>query len=477
MKVKNKKLNRRFSYAIIAALVMANMNFPGNISVYAKTLNTKLVDKDRLYGANRYDTAAKVSEYGWETSDYVILANGENFADALCAAPLAKKYNAPILLTPSNELNDSTLKEIQRLKATNIFIIGKYGAVSQVSEDSLKTLNSNIQITRLGGNDRYETSLEVAKALGNVSKVAVASGEGYADALSIASVAAALTDKDNSMAILLTAKDKLPDSIQKYLADNKAKITDTFIIGGFGAVSKEAAEKVSDNFVRLSGEDRYETNTKVMTYFLDKLKFDKFYIVEGNGPKGDEFADALSGAALASITSSPIVLTYKTLSKTTKEFIEAAAAKGARIIAVGGEAVVPKELLQSVKDILIAIGGETPTPPTTPTTPAVPGGTQTTPSTPSAADVKAELTSIYNKFSSIDWSSKPIAIQSLASNIKISLGKAIADASYDVTNDAVSIKAQYRGMETEDKTDFRNTILNSIDLSTILKIANIYGVD
>jgi len=45
----------------------------------------------RLAGQDRYETAAQISTKGWNQSDYAILSSGENFPDALCAAPLAKK--------------------------------------------------------------------------------------------------------------------------------------------------------------------------------------------------------------------------------------------------------------------------------------------------------------------------------------------------------------------------------------------------
>lgn len=487
MRGRDKKITRRFSYAMIAALVVANANFPGNMTVYAKTQNNKLADKDRIYGANRYDTAAKVSEYGWDTSDYVILANGENFADALCAAPLAKKYNAPILLTPGTELNDSTLKEIKRLKASHIFIIGKYGAVSKDSETQLTGINAqgeiNIEVTRLGGNDRYETSLEVAKALGSVNKVALASGEGYADALSVASVAAALTDKDNSMAILLTAKDKLPDSIKNYLSDNKVKISDTFVIGGIGAITKEAASAIENSYVRLWGTDRYETNVNVMGYFFSKSKFDKFYIVQADGPRGDEFADALSGAALASITSSPIVLTYKTLSEATKEFINGAAAKGAKSIAVGGEAVVPKELLQSVSDIIIKAVGQISELPIDPNNPggAATGteagtGTGAGAGTANSGEIIAQLTSVRDKLNSISSLFTNQKMQEAVSLIQASLSKAIANPSYDITSDEIAIISKLSELTQQELDTFKSILRNNIDATTRSNLKKFYGL-
>lgn len=58
------------------------------------------------------------------TSDYAILVNGENFPDALSASVLAKKYNAPILLTGSSSLDDTASNQLTRLKVKKVFIVG-----------------------------------------------------------------------------------------------------------------------------------------------------------------------------------------------------------------------------------------------------------------------------------------------------------------------------------------------------------------
>lgn len=119
---------------------------------------------------------------GWTKSDYAVLALGEDYPDALCAAPLAGKYKAPILLTETNSIPASTLATIQQLQVKNIFIIGGTGVISKHVQDKLTVLG--ITTTRLVGQTRYDTDIAVAKQLGTVSQIAVVTGEDYADALS-----------------------------------------------------------------------------------------------------------------------------------------------------------------------------------------------------------------------------------------------------------------------------------------------------
>ena len=71
----------------------------------------------RISGVDRYQTAIEISSEGWESAETVIIARGNDFADALAGVPLAHAYEAPILLTLTDELSDNVLAEIERLRA------------------------------------------------------------------------------------------------------------------------------------------------------------------------------------------------------------------------------------------------------------------------------------------------------------------------------------------------------------------------
>ena len=145
-----------------------------------------------IKGADRYETAANVSKSGWDKgSDYVVVANGDFFADALCAAPLAKKYNAPILLTTANQLPDATASEISRLSGKHVIIVGGESVVSKKVENSLQSINTKSDVKRISGEDRFETSVNIAKEIGTTDSAVIANGYNYADALSISAIAAA----------------------------------------------------------------------------------------------------------------------------------------------------------------------------------------------------------------------------------------------------------------------------------------------
>lgn len=302
------------------------------------------VNKNKVYGKDRIETSIKISQEGWQgSSDTVVIAQGYDYADALCAAPLAKKFNAPILLSEKNGLRDDVVNEIRRLKATKIFIIGGTGALSQNIEKQLKDININ-SVERICGQDRYETSIKVAKFLGTFDSIVISTGNGYADSLSIAPIAA-----QKCMPIILTNKDKLTEDAINFIKASNVK--NTYIIGGTGVISNDV-EKSVPNAKRINGNDRYETNYEVINYFKDELKFDNIYVARGDGPNGNEFADALSGSALASKTSSPMVLVQNNVNSQTVQLLKSQMAKNINVIALGGDSAVKDEVIKVLYDFL-----------------------------------------------------------------------------------------------------------------------------
>ncbi|MDP4179447.1 MAG: cell wall-binding repeat-containing protein, partial [Bacillota bacterium] len=299
------------------------------------TVVNKTISKNRISGDNRFETASKISEAGWTTtSEYAVIATGEDYPDALCAAPLAKKYDAPIILTEKNKLSDAAKNELTRLSVKKVFIIGGTGAVSSDVETEINNLG--IIPTRIAGTNRYETSLKIAKQLGSPTAINIATGDNFADALSISSIAAMKGEP-----ILLTSKDSINDDINQYIKDNSSTITDSYIIGGTGVISDTVANSLK-NPIRLSGKNRYETNTEVLKNFKSDLDISNVYLATGNN-----FPDALAASALAAKTKSPILLVDSRVDDSTKSFVNDNNNSILNITAVGGTGVISDDILES----------------------------------------------------------------------------------------------------------------------------------
>lgn len=242
---------------------------------------------NRVYGNTRFETSYKLFDMGWSSSDTVILANGMDYPDALTAAPLAGKYNAPILLS-----RNTTLASQPELKASlmnkgvkNVIIVGGETAISSGIQNEISSLGINVR--RIGGRDRYETSVLIAKEVGvNNGEISLAYGMSFADGLSISSVAA-----KKQSPILLTRTDYIPDVVKAFINENN--INKTYIIGSTTVITDGVASQTKGP-ERLGGANRYETNSKIFQRFKSELNLDSVFIASGLS-----FPDALSSSALA----------------------------------------------------------------------------------------------------------------------------------------------------------------------------------
>ena len=271
--------------------------------VPVKAINKQVV---KLVGSDRYATAVELSKKQFSTADAICIVNGQALADGLTITPLATHYKAPILLSNKDKLPQSTKDEILRLKATRAFIGGREGVISENVVNELKSLGIK-EVIRLGGKDRYDTALEIAKYIDancfTVKEVVVANGYGEADSLSIASVAGS-----RQMAIILTEKDNMNSNVHNWVKSKK--LSNAYIIGSKGVVSDELLVSI-DAMVegdvlsnRLGGKDRYETNAKVIQrFFPDELN--EVYLSKGwNG----YLIDALSSGVISALNDSPVIL-------------------------------------------------------------------------------------------------------------------------------------------------------------------------
>ena len=243
---------------------------------------------DRISGSNRYLTAIAISQKGWDSADTVVLATSRNFPDALAGGPLAYKEDAPMLLTINDRLGTETKKEIQRLGAEKVIILGGIGAISTDVEAELRSMN--LEIDRIGGKTRYETATLISEELESDEAVVV-SGLNFPDVLSASPYAA-----KNGVPILLTRADRLPSETEQALED----VTSTRVIGGIGAVSEDVYGELPDP-TRYGGKNRYETGHEIATRLMTET--DKAYIATGL-----DFPDALTGSVLAAKDDSPILL-------------------------------------------------------------------------------------------------------------------------------------------------------------------------
>lgn len=86
----------------------------------------------RISGSNRYKGSAAVAEAAYPQPDHAIVVNGEVFSDALVSAPLAQKYNAPILLVKNKVLEPEVATYFKKYGEgmDTVHILGGYLSVT-----------------------------------------------------------------------------------------------------------------------------------------------------------------------------------------------------------------------------------------------------------------------------------------------------------------------------------------------------------
>lgn len=301
----------------------------------------KIENKTRIAGKNRFNTSASIAGklYSEEVSN-VVLANGYNYADQISASILGGELKAPVFLVGNDsEYDKEALNYIKQHmdKGGKVYLVGGKNSIKDALVTSIKSLGVK-NIERIEGKDIYETHIKVNNKL-NVEKgspIIIASGEGFADALSAATIA-----QINKYPIILTEKNNLSKAAEAYIKNiSPSKV---YIIGGEGVVSKNIKNTVSSltgigdsDIVRISGGDRYKTNMNVLKYF--DIKGDTLAIASGTS-----FPDSLVGSVYAANSSAPILLVSNTINLS--EQSKYVYAKGYKnCIIFGGEGVVSDKL-------------------------------------------------------------------------------------------------------------------------------------
>jgi len=131
-----KKLVRNTALIIATGSLVGTSLAPG---VYAQDVSSQ-----NISGSDRFSTAVKISQSGWNQSETVILTNANAVADSLSVAPLASKLRVPVLLTQSNALNEATRTEISRLGAKKVLIIGGQYSISSGATECRAALPTSI---------------------------------------------------------------------------------------------------------------------------------------------------------------------------------------------------------------------------------------------------------------------------------------------------------------------------------------------
>lgn len=198
----------------------------------------------RLAGKDRYETSAKISEFGWPTANSftsrrLYLASGLEYGPGLIAGAAAGRVDSPVLLSRTSQLPPVIANEIARLRPTQVVQIG-YGSGSGTIADSVGSSASNlvgasrVVIHESTLNELSAVVAEQTPSRGLLAPVALlASSENFPDALAAGAAAGA-----GSVPLLMTSRWCLSKRVSEQLALYK---TSSLLVVGLSAAISDAA--------------------------------------------------------------------------------------------------------------------------------------------------------------------------------------------------------------------------------------------
>lgn len=286
----------------------------------------------RIAGADRYSTAALVSERGFPMgASTAFLVTGRSFKDALAVAPWANLTRSPVLATDLATLPPVIQAELKRLNPSRIVIIGGPQAVSVDVENRLGSVVPGAVVERVAGANGYATSAAISAAAFPTSpNVLLASGDAFPDGLVGGPLAAGGTP-----ILLAPAKGALPAPVRdEILRLGATKVT---VLGGTAAVSETVVSALRSAGVtveRVAGSDRYATSVAVARRAFP-ANVNQVYLATGSN-----YPDALVSVGLQTAARGPLLLSPgNCLPPQAIDYLKGM--PGARIIPIGGTSALP----------------------------------------------------------------------------------------------------------------------------------------
>lgn len=232
------------------------------------------IDIVRYGGADRYATSLLIAEAvaadaGGEL-EWVVMVSGRSWHEAVVAASVAGRLEAPVLMTPPDSVRSDALAFLDRVGVSKVLLVssgtGSARTITEAVDEQLR--QTGIAIERVGGDDQYRTGVAVAERLGAVNALSgaktaiIASGEVFADALVAGPLSA-----HGGLPVLLTPHAELQDDVAGYL--KSAGIERVVLMGGTAALSQQVENAVGALGIsadRIAGASRFETAAQTAAY-------------------------------------------------------------------------------------------------------------------------------------------------------------------------------------------------------------------
>lgn len=357
-------MRRLLAAAAAVLLAGAGLAFglPAPVAAADQTEPLAQVTVTRYGGPDRYATSLLVAEAVAADADgsvdSVVIVSGRSWTEAVVAASIAGRLEAPVLMTPPSELRADAQQFLARVGASKAVLV----ATGADTDD--RTIDASVggaleaaglTVEWVGGADQYETGVEVARRAGTAGTLGdfgptaiVASGEVFADAL----VAGPLSARGGHP-VLLSPQAGLHPGVESYLSS--AGIRHVVLMGGSAALSPAVESAIRDMGIavsRMAGASRYDTATATAGFMAEQSAGTCF----DGSPVGLARArvpfDSFSAAPLLARQCAPLVLTEPgEISGETATFLDAVRASDGisdvRLTVFGGDAAVSQAAIDA----------------------------------------------------------------------------------------------------------------------------------
>lgn len=193
---------------------------------------------DRIAGANRIDTAARVAEAMAPSEQIGIdpdrgrtafLTNAWTQVDAVAAAPRAHQSGHPTVLTHRDEVPRRTREALDAFGAHTVVAVG---GEAVVGPDVVAQLEADgYEVERVAGSDRFATAAAFAEWVGGGSfgydhgdATLAAGGDDQLGKALVAGVYASAFGDGPPAPLLLVTGEVLPEPTERFLADHAAEV-------------------------------------------------------------------------------------------------------------------------------------------------------------------------------------------------------------------------------------------------------------
>lgn len=320
------------SRLLVILAVAVSLVVPGT------TASAAGLDVIRVSGADRYATAAAVSQAAWPAgAPIAFVATGRDFADALAIAAVGGA-GGPVLLTEPGALPKVTADELRRLDPSSIVLVGGPRAVSDAVQRAIarNATGTSVAVGRIAGPDRYATAVEIGRAfLPDADLVYLT--DGHASSASLVA-AAAVGHRDG--VLLTTARGTLPSSVAAELA--RRRPAELVVVGDVSTTVVNEAARYATTTRRITAGNDVDLAVAVSR---DLWASTQDVLLASAA----DFPDALAAAAWAVSAGVPLLLTNpKVLEDATACEVLRLDATGA--VVTGGSNAVSNAVADELRD-------------------------------------------------------------------------------------------------------------------------------